>query len=346
MGEAVRRSLRARTFAVVAMALLLLAMTWSLSRGTPNLSLSETWNALLAHFSSEKVEGNRALIVGSVRLPRVLVASLAGASLALAGATMQAVFKNPLASPEVMGTMMGAALGSVLAIVAGWSELHVLATPLCALVVAAAVSLVVWVIAAGPGGVSVTAILLAGVAMNSLLGAGVAFVTQAISANPYRSGDVMFWLMGGLESKSYSHAAIIVGGLLGFGILIVPFVRELDLLTLRDDGASSLGVNVPLVRNLMLLAACGLTATTVANTGGIAFVGLVVPHLVRMLVGPAHRVLLPCSAVAGALVLVVADSICRVLVTEVDLKLGVVTSALGAPFFLALLWRHRRGESL
>jgi len=338
--------MHARAFLITALVLLTAAMAWSLSRGTPNLSLAETWEALLAHWGRGQVEGNRALIVGGLRLPRMLVALLAGASLALAGTTMQAVFKNPLASPEVMGTMMGAALGSVIAIVAGWSGRFVLATPICALVAAAVVSLVVWMVAAGPGGVSVTAILLAGVAMNSLLGAGVAFVTQAISANPYRSGEVLFWLMGGLESKSYSHAAIVGGGLLVFGIAIVPFVRELDLLTLRDDGAASLGVNVALVRNTMLLSACGLTATTVANTGGIAFVGLVVPHFVRMIVGPAHRALLPCAAVGGALVLIVADGICRVLVTDVDLKLGVVTSALGAPFFLMLLWKHRRGEVL
>lgn len=341
-----RRTLRARAFALATLVLLVVAATWALSRGTPDLSLGDTWRALLAHFGSGTVEGNRALIVGSVRFPRVLVAALAGASLALAGTTMQAVFKNPLASPEVMGTMMGAALGQLLAIVTGLSELHVLMTPLCALVMAALVSVIVWSIASGPGGVSVTAILLAGIAMNSLLGAGVAFVTQAISANPYRSNEVMFWLMGGLESKGWSHAAIVAGGLLAFGLLILPFVRELDLLTLRDDGASSLGVNVPLVRNLMLLAACGLTASTVANTGGIAFVGLVVPHVVRMIVGPAHRALLPCSALGGACVLVAADGICRALVADMDLKLGVVTSALGAPFFLVLLWRHRRGQTL
>ncbi|MCC6672018.1 MAG: iron ABC transporter permease [Planctomycetes bacterium] len=283
------------------------------------------------------------LFVWVVRMPRLVTALAAGASFALAGAVMQAVFRNPLASPEVMGTTAGAALGAVLVIASGLAFATAVAVPAGAFVAAVLVSVLVFVVASAGGSTTLTAILLAGVAMNALLGAATAFVTSMFYGNFALSGPILFWLMGGLDSRLPVHAWTTLCGFLGFAALLAPFVRDMDLLTLEEEGAAALGVDVARLRKVLLVAACGMTATAVACVGGVAFVGLVVPHLVRLLVGPAHRVLLPCAALAGALLLAGADLVCRVVETEQELRVGIVTSALGAPFFLVLLARHRRG---
>lgn len=285
-------------------------------------------------------------ILREIRLPRLLVAMAGGAALAMAGAMMQATFRNPLASPDLVGTAAGAALGGAMAIVLGFAEWSVLAVPLASLLGALLVTAAVFLLAGSHGRFSATGLLLAGVALNTLVGALTAFAVTFTFDNYTASSRVLFWLMGGLDARTWEHALIAGAGLLLFGLLALRYRRDLDLLTLRDDSAYSLGVDGPRTRRTTLLLACGLTAAAVANTGGIAFVGLVVPHLVRMLVGPAHRRLLPLSAAAGAALLVVGDLICRMVPPDANLRLGVVTTLLGAPYFLFLLARHRRGEML
>ncbi|MCA8963303.1 MAG: iron ABC transporter permease, partial [Planctomycetes bacterium] len=262
-----------------------------------------------------------AYILEQIRAPRLLVAAAGGASLALAGAIMQATFRNPLASPDLVGTAAGAALGGALAIV--WKlDGALLAVPAASLLGAMAVTALVFVLAGAHGRFSATGLLLAGVALNTLVGALTSFAVTFTFDNYTASSRVLFWLMGGLDSSKWENVAITGGGLLLFGGLALRRRRELDLLTLRDDSAFSLGVDGPRARRWLLLLACGLTATTVANTGGIAFVGLVVPHLTRLLVGPSHRALLPLSAVFGAMLLVLADLICRLVPPDTNLRLG------------------------
>lgn len=285
-------------------------------------------------------------IVGQVRLPRLLVAMFGGASLATAGVVMQASFRNPLASPDLVGTAAGAAFGGALAIVTGLAGLSILSTPVVSLAGAMLVTWLVFALAGTYGRISVAGLLLAGVALNTLVGALTSFVVTFSFANYTASSEVLFWLMGGLERSTWAHAWITIGGFVLFAGAIAPRTRDLDLMTLRDDSAHSLGLDAPRARRLLLWFACGLTATTVANTGGIAFVGLVVPHLARLVVGPAHRALLPTAALLGGLLLVASDVVCRVAPPETNLRLGVVTALLGAPYFLYLLARHRRGEAL
>jgi iron complex transport system permease protein len=285
-------------------------------------------------------------IVVDIRLPRLIVAAFGGASLAIAGVVMQASFRNPLASPDLVGTSAGAAFGGVLAIVLNLAGASIVVTPIASLIVATLVTWLVFVLAGSYGRVSVTGLLLAGVALNTLVGALTAFAVTFTFANYTASSEVLFWLMGGLDRITWEHAAITAIGCVLFAACIAPRARDLDLLTLRDDSAHSLGLDAPFVRRLLLWFACGITATTVATTGGIAFVGLVVPHLARLIVGPAHRTLLPIAAVMGALLLVFSDVLCRLAPPDVSLPLGVVTAVLGAPYFLFLLARHRRGEAL
>lgn len=281
-----------------------------------------------------------------VRVPRLLVAAFAGASLALAGAVMQACFRNPLASPDLVGTAAGAAFGGALAIVFAVAGVAVLVVPAASLVGAVAVTSLVFVLAGSHGRWSVAGLLLAGVALNTLVGALTTFVVTLSFSNYTASSEVLFWLMGGLEGRTWEHAAITAGGFVLFGAFVVPRAQQLDLLTLRDDSAHSLGLDAQRARRTLLWFACGLTATTVSNTGGIAFVGLVVPHLARLLIGPGHAALLPASAALGALLLIGSDLVCRLAPPDANLRLGVVTAILGAPYFLFLLARHRRGEAL
>ncbi len=285
-------------------------------------------------------------VVAQIRLPRLLVALFGGGALATAGVVMQASFRNPLASPDLVGTAAGAAFGGALAIVTRFADAAVVATPLASLAGAMFVTWLVFVLAGAYGRVSVTGLLLAGIALNTLVGALTSFVVTFSFANYTASSEVLFWLMGGLERSTWTHAWITAAGFGVFAGLIAPRTRDLDLMTLRDDSAHSLGIDAPRARRVLLWFACGLTATTVANTGGIAFVGLVVPHLARLVVGPSHRALLPTAALLGGSLLVASDVVCRVAPPEANLRLGVVTAMLGAPYFLYLLARHRRGEVL
>ena len=281
-----------------------------------------------------------------IRLPRLLVAGFGGAALAVAGAVMQSTFRNPLASPDLVGTAAGAAFGGALALVFRLEDSVMVAVPLASLAGATLVTGLVFVLGGSYGRFSVTGLLLAGVALNTLVGALTAFAVTFQFDNYAASSRVLFWLMGGLEGRSWHHVLITAGGFVLFGALVRPRASELDLLPLRDDSAPSLGIDAQRSRRVMLWYACGLTATTVANTGGIAFVGLVVPHLARLLTGPTHGILLPVSAVLGALLLVGSDLLCRLAPPDANLRLGVVTAVLGAPYFLFLLARHRRGEVL
>lgn len=314
------------------------------AREAPGLgTIARAFGSLLGIGSVDEIDR---FIVFDYRLPRLVVAMFGGAALGLAGAVMQAAFRNPLASPDIVGTAAGAAFGGALAIVSGLAGFAILMVPLLSLLGALLVTWLVFVLAGTAARFSTTGLLLAGVALNTLVGALTSFVVTFTFDNYTASSSVLFWLMGGLDSRTWDHALITAGGFVLFGALVAVRARQLDLLTLRDDSAHSLGIDAPRVRRAVLWLACGLTATTVANTGGIAFVGLVVPHLARMLVGPAHRVLLPASALLGALLLVLADFLCRNTPPDWNLRLGVVTSLLGAPYFLYLLARHRRGEAL
>jgi iron complex transport system permease protein len=339
--------LRPTTFLTVAgVATLLLAATQLLRGSGAGLEVGEAWRALGAGLGLfEGVPDSHRAIVFDVRLPRVLVAVFAGASLAIAGTVMQAVFRNPLASPEIMGTTAGSALGAVIAIAVGLAGTTALAVPAFAFAGSGAVSFIVYAAAAAGGGATVLGILLAGMAMNLLAGAATTFVVSLSFGHWDKSNEILHWLMGGLDNSTLRSAWIVLIGLVVFAGALVPFLRDMDLLTLRDESAQALGIRVTTLRKGLLFVACGVTATAVSSTGGIAFVGLVVPHMVRLLVGPVHRGLLPCAAVGGGLILLLADVLCQS-VPSSDLRAGVVTTVLGAPFFLYLLGRHRRGLAL
>ena len=276
------------------------------------------------------------LIVWQIRLPRLLVAMLVGAALSASGLVMQAYFRNSLASPGLLGVSAGGAAGAVVAIGLGLASISLLTVPLFA--VAGAVVATAAVVALARSGASTERLLLAGVALNALLGAVTSYVLSAHTITYERNAQILFWLLGGLEDRSWEHvwmaAPIVIGA-----VMLLPLGRAMDLLSLGADEAQSLGVNVRSVRRRLLGLSTVLTALATAVAGTVGFVGLIVPHILRLLVGPEHRRLVPLSLVGGAAFVVACDLIGR---SAGGLRLGIVTALVGGPFFLWLLRRSER----
>jgi len=282
------------------------------------------------------------VVVWMVRTPRVLVAVIVGAALAIAGAQMQGLFQNPMASPDVIATSGGAALGAVLTVSAGLAAQSLFWLPFVSFIGALASLVFIYVVTTRRGRTPVAMLLLAGVALNALLGSVTQFVL-ASNWNRYEvAQEIVFWLMGGLASRTWTHVWLCAPlVLIGIAASMV-FTRELDLLLVGEESAQSLGVEVERVKRITLVTAALLTGSAVAVSGIIGFVGLIVPHAVRLLVGPSHKRLLPAAGLVGGAFLVVADLAARTLLRPEEISLGIVTASFGAPFFLYLLIRHRR----
>jgi iron complex transport system permease protein len=266
---------------------------------------------------------------------------LVGAMLAVAGAQMQGLFKNPLASPDTTGTSSGAALGAVLALVTGLAARSLFYLPIFAFVGALLALLAVYLIATRHGRTPVATLLLAGVALGSLLSAATSFLITARWVRYDVAGEIIFWLLGGLDTRTWAHVWMTLPcAVIGCAVALF-YTRELDLLLGGEESAFALGVEVETVKRVILANAALLTGAAVAVSGIVGFVGLVVPHLVRLRIGPAHGRLIPASALAGATFLVLADLLSRILLRPEEIRLGIITAACGAPFFLYLLLRER-----
>ncbi|MBI5509699.1 MAG: iron ABC transporter permease [Deltaproteobacteria bacterium] len=321
-------STRATVLVLGALGLLAaLVLTLALGVGTTSTDLAAVWRA--------------DPLVLAVRLPRVLLAALAGAGLAAAGVAFQALLRNPLADPYVVGVSGGAALGGVLALVLGLSADLLL--PLCAFAGAVLSALAMFGLARAAGRTDALTLLLVGVVWNAFAAAVVTFIKTVVSAT--KAQEILFWLMGVIEVlPATSLVALALYLAIGAAVLIV-MAGTLNLLATSDDEAAALGVDVDRARLIIFLAATLLVGATVATTGMVGFVGLVVPHVLRRLLGADHRLLLPASLFAGAMFLVIADALARLTFQAfgTELPVGVITAATGGPFFLALLLRpHRR----
>lgn len=283
-------------------------------------------------------------VIWHIRLPRMLVGVLVGAALGVSGAVMQGVLGNPLADPGIVGVASGASLGAVIAIALGITGSNIFYMPLFALAGALlAVGLTVS-LSMRDGKIPVMVLLLAGVTVGMLLGA----VTHGILTfmSEYRLREYLFWLVGGLDYRRWEHVYLAAGPILA-GIAILCFLaRHLNILVLGEQEARSVGVPVALLRIMILFIASMTTAVAVCVSGTVGFVGLIVPHIMRMLIGPEHRVLLPACALAGGLFLVACDTLGRMIIPPSEIRVGIMTALLGAPYFLYLLRRVHKGGSL
>ena len=282
-----------------------------------------------------------AAIVWHVRAPRVLVAMLVGAALAFAGTLMQGLFRNPLASPGVLGVSAGGALGAVVCIALGWAARSIWPLPVCAFAGALVTILTVYSLASYHGDTPLATLLLAGIAMAALAGSATSFVIVMSARHDWHvAKQILFWSLGGLDARRWEHVAMTAVPTAVAVCGCVPFLRELNIALLGEEQARTLGVDTSRLKLVLLTLTSMATGAAVAVSGLIGFVGLVIPHLLRMLVGPDHRVLVPASLLGGAVFLVITDTIVRT-VAPTELRLGIVTGALGAPFFLFLLIKHR-----
>lgn len=284
---------------------------------------------------------SQAVIIWLIRIPRVVVAALVGAALAVAGAQMQGLFQNPLASPDIVATSSGSALGAVIALTSGLASISLFYIPIFAFLGALFTLLVVYGIATQRNMTPITTLLLAGIALNALIGAITSFLITIAWVQPEVAREIIFWLMGGLESRTWSHVWIALPGTVLGITLALWYTRELDILLMGTDTAYSLGVEVETVKRLILISSALLTGTAVAVSGIVGFVGLIIPHIVRLVIGPKHCYLIPASALVGAIFLILADLLARTLHRPEEIRLGIITALVGAPFFLYLLLQER-----
>jgi iron complex transport system permease protein len=287
--------------------------------------------------------GTTGVILMQVRLPRLLLGLLVGACLASVGVVLQALLRNPLADPYVLGVSSGAALGVALAILLGIGStfLALSILPLCGFAGGLLSLAVVYRMALSYGRLPIHSLLLAGVVLNSIFSALIMFITSIMEPN--RSAGTMTWLMGTLTAPSYPALAILACYLLGGLFLLLKQARRLNILTLGEESARSLGIETEQVKRRVYLLSALITGAVVSVSGMIGFVGMVIPHAVRLMLGADHRLLLPASALVGGMYLMVADTLARTLLTPAEIPVGIITALAGGPFFIYLLvWRKDR----
>ncbi|MGE0431144.1 MAG: FecCD family ABC transporter permease [Planctomycetota bacterium] len=324
-------------------------------RGTFDFSPIEATRALVGDATADAY-----LVIIYYRLPATLVAMLAGACLALAGALSQGIFRNPLAAPSVIGITTGGGLGGIVSILLHLPESPAvglalitapawLLTPACAFVGASLTALLVYRLATRRGDTHVPTLLLAGIAVTALTGA-LSSLIMSISIGRFATYQRMFlWQMGGLEYLHWEHVAMLVPGLLLGSIGAVMMARELNMLALGERSAASLGVDTQRVKTRCLLLVALMAGSAVSAIGLVGFIGLVVPHIMRRLVGPDHRILLPACALGGALFLTLMDLLQRLVVVRLlhlpELRVGALMGLIGGAFFVWLLVRQRARDS-
>lgn len=280
-------------------------------------------------------------IVNQVRLPRILVGLVVGAGLASSGVTLQGVFRNPLADPNIIGISVGGSLGAVIAITSGVAGDHLWVLPIFAFVGSMGAAMLVYSMSLVNGQSQPATLLLAGVAINALFGALISALLLFTNRFPEVQA-ILSWLIGGLRGRGWPHFSAVVGPVVATVAVLMIFARDINLLLLGEETAQGLGVNVPRTRFALMALASLAAGAAVSITGPIGFVGLLVPHTLRLIVGPDYRLLLPASALGGAVFLVFTDTIARLILQPAELQVGIITALMGAPFFLYLLYRNRR----
>ena len=289
-----------------------------------------------------EVDVVREQVVWGIRMPRIVLALCVGAGLGMAGASLQAIFRNPLAEPGLIGVSSGGALGVIVLIITGFSPLGWMSLPLAAFAGALLLTLVVYGLARSDGRTQVVTLILTGVAMNSIAGGLIGLAS--FLANDAELRSIVFWTLGSLAGATWS-AVLPVALITVFGLLLLPrYARAMNLIVLGEREAFHLGVSTERVRLLVIVLVTLVAGAGVAVAGIVVFVGLVVPHLLRIVIGPDHRLLLPASALGGAILLLGADLVARTIVVPAELPLGVVTALIGGPYFLFLLRRTTREQ--
>lgn len=322
--------------------LLLFVIVLAVATGAVYVPLDRSFKIILAGMGLIDDPGlpqNQVSIIYMVRLPRVLIACLAGSALAASGTVMQGMFRNPMADPGILGVSSGAGLGAVIAISLGFSAGSIYLLPLFAASGAIIAVVLIYSLSIRKGSISPLTLILSGLAVSTFIGA----VTQLIltRSNDYEVRSYIFWTMGGLNGMMWEQVRLVAGPVIILVLVLLIFSRDLNLLLLGEEEARSVGLEPTRSRKLLLVITSLITATAVSVCGPVSFVGLIVPHIMRLITGPDHRILLPASALGGAIFLTGCDILSR-LPARGEISVGIITSMLGAPFFLYLLIKTRR----
>ena len=322
--------------AVVVIAVLVMTV------GSVRIPVITVWSILISHLPFINLSGDWSstteMIVTGIRLPRIILAGLTGAALGVAGATYQGLFRNPLADPYLIGVAQGAALGAVVGFLLPWTFLGSYFIPVLAFAGALIAVTAVYLIARVGKAVPVTTLILAGVAIGAFLISITSYLTL-ISADKIHG--IVSWLIGRFSLSNWEQVTLVAPYVAAGLAAIFIFARPLNVMQLDEEQAQQLGINVERTKLILLAASTLITAAAVCFVGTIGFVGIIVPHAVRLIWGPDHRSLLPLSALTGAILLILADTASRSIMPPAEIPVGVITAFLGAPFFLVLLRRKK-----
>jgi iron complex transport system permease protein len=344
-GSAVRVDIQRLAIAALAIVMVLAAMV-SLNAGASDASALAVALHWLGLAPEGMISSRDLLIVEAIRLPRLVMGLLVGAALAVSGTVMQGIFRNPLADPGLAGVSAGAGLGAAVMIVLGgglslplWIGFSSMALPFGAFAGGLLTTVILYLLSTRLGRTSIATMLLAGIALGALSGAGTGLLVYLADDRQLR--DLTFWSLGSLGGATWPKIATLAL-VTGVSMLILPFMaRGLNALALGEAAAWHMGISVERLKRTAIVIVAAMTGAAVAVSGGIGFVGIVVPHVLRLAIGPDHRILLPASALLGASLLVLADAVARTVAAPAELPIGIVTALAGAPFFLWLLLRRR-----
>jgi iron complex transport system permease protein len=332
-----------RVIIAVLFIILIFSIILSTSIGAVNISFSKVLRVLLSKVPyikdsfqlSEEMGVNQTILL-KIRLPRVLLAGLVGMALATAGTVFQALLKNPMADPYIIGISSGASLGATLAIIMNLKIVFfgLSSIPLFAFAGALLTTFIVYNLARTGQKISVATLLLAGVAVGSFLSA---LVSLLMVFNDQNMHQIVYWIMGSLASKGWNEVQMVWIYIVIAYLVVFVLAKDLNIMLLGEETAQSLGTEVERMKKILLTAGSLLAGAAVAGSGAIGFIGLIIPHMVRLLVGPDHRILIPGSALVGAIFLILTDTFARTIIAPTEIPVGIITSLFGAPFFIYLL---------
>ncbi len=337
---------RRRVYAILGLLIVFAAVAaFATAFGSVQIPFSDVCRTLLSQLPFADITptwpATTGTIILEIRLPRVILAGLVGAALAIAGATYQGLFRNPLADPYLIGVAQGASLGAVIGFLLpfDWQGMGFGSIPALAFIGAMISVAIVYSLARVGKTLPVTTLILAGVALGALWGS---IVSYLIITSKEKIHGIMFWLMGSFSLSEWSEVKVVLPYVVVGVATILIYSRSLNVMQLDEEQAQQLGINVEKVKLILLAAATLITAAAVSFVGIIGFVGIIIPHAVRLIWGPDYRFLLPLSVLSGAIFLVLADLIARTALAPVEIPIGVITAICGVPFFLYLLRRRKR----